>query len=79
MLQKDLDTLQQWAHTWMTEFNPSKCQVVQVTNKRKPTPSSYSVHGQILDVTISTKYLGVHLDAKLNFNTHIDATVALKR
>ena len=74
LLQKDLDALQQWEHTWMTEFNPSKCQVVQVTNKRKPSSSSYSIHGQILDVTISAKYLGVHLDANLNFNTHVDAT-----
>ena len=74
LLQKDLDALQQWEHTWMMEFNPSKCQVVQVTNRRKPTPSSYSIHGQILDVTNSAKYLGVHLDAKLNFNMHVDAT-----
>ncbi|XP_072048602.1 uncharacterized protein [Amphiura filiformis] len=55
------------------EFNPSKCQVVRITTKREPTLTSYSIHGQILEVACSAKYLGVHIDAKLNFNTHVDS------
>ena len=42
-------------------------------NKRKPIPATYTIHGQVLEVVDSAKYLGVHLDTHLNFNTHVDA------
>ena len=72
-LQKDLDTLQDWEAKWLMRFNASKCQVLQITNKRKPIPATYTIHGQVLEVVDSAKYLGVHLDTHLNFNTHVDA------
>jgi len=58
-------------------FNASKCQVLQVTNKRKIIPASYTIHGQKLEVVNSAKYLGVSIDKHLDFNTHID-TIAKK-
>ena len=57
------------------EFHPSKCQVLRVTNKRNPIDSQYNIHGHPLEEVNSAKYLGVHIDKKLSFNTHIDATV----
>ena len=33
-LQKDLDTMQQWEAEWLMEFNPNKCEVITITNKR---------------------------------------------
>ena len=72
-LQKDLDALQDWESKWLMRFNASKCQVLQITNKRDPVPATYTVHGQVLDVVDSAKYLGVHLDKQLNFNTHVNA------
>ena len=33
-LQKDLDTMQQWKAKWLMEFNPDKCEVITITNKR---------------------------------------------
>ena len=72
-LQKDLDALQDWEAKWLMRFNASKCQVLQITNKRKPIPATYTIHGQVLEVVDSAKYLGVHLDTHLNFNTHVDA------
>ncbi|XP_072027820.1 uncharacterized protein [Amphiura filiformis] len=53
-------------------FNASKCQVLRVTNKRKPTLACYSIHGHTLEIVNTAKYLGVHLDSKLSFNSHID-------
>ena len=38
-LQRDLDTLQTWENKWDMEFNPSKCQVLQITRARKPIPT----------------------------------------
>jgi len=32
-LQSDLDSLQQWEKDWLTEFNPSKCEVITFTGK----------------------------------------------
>ena len=72
-LQKDLDALQDWEDKWLMRFNSSKCQVLQITNKRKPLPATYTIHGQVLEVVDSAKYLGVHLDTRLTFNTHVDA------
>ncbi len=57
------------------EFNPSKCQQLAVTNKRKPIATSYTIHGQQLESTPAAKYLGVTLDTKLSFNSHVDSIV----
>ena len=44
-LQKDLDALQDWEDKWLMQFNASKCQVLQITNKRKPLPATFTIHG----------------------------------
>ena len=31
-LQADLDKLQQWEQDWLMDFNPSKCEVISITN-----------------------------------------------
>ena len=53
------------------EFNPGKCQVIQVTRVRRPIPSVYHLHGQILEVVDHAKYLGVNISASLKWNEHI--------
>ena len=35
ILQDDMDKLQEWEERWMMNFNPDKCQVLCVSNKRK--------------------------------------------
>ncbi len=54
-------------------FNATKCQVLRVTKKRKQVPASYSIHGHTLELVDSAKYLGVHLDSQMSFNTHVDS------
>ena len=39
-------------------FNPDKCEIIRVTNKKKPTICKYMLHGVSLKETDSTKYLG---------------------
>ena len=36
ILQKDLDVVNQWAKSWQMAFNLSKCELVQITNKKNP-------------------------------------------
>ena len=59
VLQNDLDKLSLWESQWDMEFNPSKCQVVRVTTARKAINTVYTLHGQILEVVTSAKYLGL--------------------
>ena len=66
-LQIDLDKLQQWEKTWKMEFHPDKCQVLRITNKRKPINKVYSIHNKSLKETNSAKYLGVTIDNKLRW------------
>ena len=72
-LQEDLAHLEEWEKDWQMMFNPDKCEVIHITNKRKPTCASYNLHGQTLLQTNKAKYLGVTIDNKLTWNSHIDA------
>ena len=72
VLQNDLDTLSVWESRWDMEFIPSKCQVVRVTTSRNPINYMYQLHGQVLEVVTSARYLGVDISNVLSWNSHID-------
>ena len=71
ILQTDLNTLQTWEATNKMEFHPQKCQVICITNKKKPLNRTYEIHDTPLQPTKAAKYLGITIDNKLNFNTHV--------
>ena len=52
---------------------------VRVTLKYKPVEASYAIHGQILELVESAKYLGVTIDSKLNFNNQLTTSILLLR
>ena len=52
-------------------FHTSKCQVISMTNKAKPIIGKY----QILEQANFEKYLGIYIDSKLAFDTHVDSIV----
>ena len=63
-LQKDLDTLSQWATIWQMRFNPSKCTVMSVmrcTRYQNPLITNYFLCGSILSVSHKQIYFGVTL------------------
>ena len=43
VFQQDLDRLSVWKSDWNMEFNPSKCQVVQVSGYKKPINAAYKL------------------------------------
>ncbi|KAI8486063.1 hypothetical protein Bbelb_361630 [Branchiostoma belcheri] len=66
LLQKDLNTLEEWQRKWLMQFNPEKCYIMHITNKRIPHETSYQFCGQALTTTKTHPYLGVTLTSGLN-------------
>ena len=77
-LQEDLNNLQQWEKDCQMKFNPGKCEVIRISNKRKVVDSEYTIHGQIPQRTNKAKYLGVTIDSTLSWFHHIDNTITKK-
>ena len=63
-----------WESDWDMEFNPSKCQVVQVAGYRKHINVAYRLHGVILETVTCAWYLGVDISSNLSCGSHIDRT-----
>ena len=74
-LQADLDQLQNWENIWLMEFHTSKCRIISITNKVKPIIGKYQIHDHIQEQVNCAKYLGIYIDSKLAFSTHVDAIV----
>ena len=53
LLQKDLDSLQQWTEKWGMRFNPSKCQVMHLSRSKRLT-RYYELCGEILQTVDSS-------------------------
>jgi hypothetical protein len=50
---QDIDALQNWESTWQMSFNPDKCEVLRITNKRNKIMANYYIHGQQLQIVDS--------------------------
>ena len=71
-LQKDTDRLGSWAREWDMRFQPVKCNMMQLTNKRtSKIQASYKLEGTVLENVVSIKYPGVTITKDLKWNTHI--------
>ena len=57
------------------QFNPDKCEVIRVTNKRNPFTKKYCIHDTELLTVKDAKYLGVTVSSDLSWNKHVDNTV----
>jgi hypothetical protein len=75
-LQTDLDNLQKWEEEWLMLFKPDKCEVLRITNKRKNIVTGHcTIHNQALNTVDNAKYLGVTINKKLHWGTHIDRKI----
>ena len=71
-LQRDIDRSGSWARKWGMRFQPVKCNMMQLTNKRSSKiQASYTLEGTVVENVESIKYLGVTITNDLKWNTHI--------
>ena len=71
-LQKDLDSLMQWATKWKMCFNPEKSEHMKITHKHNPILFNYTLKNQPIKEVSSSKYLGITITNKLTWSTHIN-------
>ena len=73
-LQRDLNSVREWALKWKMEFNVDKCKIMHLgsTNLKH----TYTMGGTNLAVTSEEKDLGVLIDDKLLFRSHIKGVVS---
>lgn len=69
-IQHHLDALETWCNNWKIKINPTKSQAICFTRSYKTPPRLY-LHNQAIDWGDTAKYLGVTLDKRLTWRTHI--------
>ncbi len=74
LLQEDLTKMFQWTHEWLLEFHPEKCVSMRV-GKSNPPLYTYSLNNHDLKYSSCEKDIGVHIDNKLKFDTHISLKI----
>ncbi|GBM61594.1 putative RNA-directed DNA polymerase from transposon X-element [Araneus ventricosus] len=65
-----LDQLGRWLIRWKVQVNSDKCQSVYFT-RRRTTPSPPKLYRRPIPWKDETKYLGVTLDKRLTYKTHV--------
>ena len=74
-LQAVCDRLQTWAEKWQLQTSYDKCSVQRITNRVSIADCnpSYKIGSHVLCWSDETRDLGVIIDKKLNFNSHVSA------
>ena len=71
-LQEDLNKLEIWSNRWLLEFNPSKCKVMYISNRKSIKKADYFLNGQKLESVEFEKYLGVYIQSNLKWSKHVN-------
>ena len=69
VLQKDLESIREWAKRWKMEFNVDKCKIMHIG--RSNPQHTYNMDGAELAKTVKEKDLGVLVESNLEFEQHI--------
>ena len=74
-LQRDVDSLGEWAVDNAMKINPSKSKVLCFTRARVRDPLKYSLLGTLVPEGSSCKYLGIIIRNDLSWADHVNYTV----
>jgi len=70
--QRTINTIETWCKSKGLSISNLKTKIIMFTWRKKWTlPKAIMVEGKPVELSSSTKFLGVTLDSKLNFNEHI--------
>jgi hypothetical protein len=72
-LQQHLNLLQNWMEQWKITVNPAKSTLITFTTRRTIFPR-VGINNFPIHIKQEVKYLGLHIDRKLTWQTHIKAT-----
>ena len=79
-LQSDLEKVRLWAWQWRMHFNVDKTEEVVFSHKKfKQTHPPLYLGPEVIATTPEHKHLGVTLDSKLNFESHIREAIIKAR
>lgn len=71
--QREVDGLTSWVEENAVSFNAKKSEVVQFSGPKKEEPVGVYVNGNMIELAEHIRWLGVHLDPRLNFKHHAAA------
>ena len=70
--QKSINSINKWCKNNGLNISSLKTKIIKFTWRKKwELPKDLLLDGKTIDLSQSTKFLGIHLDTKLNFNEHI--------
>lgn len=75
-LQLALNLIMNWCQSKNLNINPTKTDIIPFTNRRKIHITAPSLNGITIPCSNKVKYLGITLDRKLNWNSHLETTHA---
>ncbi len=76
LLQQDLDALQRWEKMWGMSFNPTKCNIINITRKKKPIIETYTLKKEPLENVNVASYLGVQITGDLTWHNQVAKVVS---
>lgn len=71
-LQKDIDAVSVWSQENHLPFNTFKCKIITFTRKSQPIIFNYKLSDASLERVYEIRDLGLVMDYKLDFHTHIN-------
>jgi hypothetical protein len=75
-LQSDLRRFELYCENNQLFVNPDKCYIISFTRKNNPINYDYNLSGSQIKRAYKIRDLGLIIDAKLNFNQHLDKSVS---
>lgn len=76
LIQEDLNAIEEWCLKNSMTLNAKKCYHIKFTRKKKPLVTKYELGGALISELDEVRDLGVIIDTKLKFTTHINNIVA---